>query len=666
MRVGIATSFKEGGARTKNPQFADPYLTQQSDDPVLLAEMRVQQLAAYRRQLPYIGAAQALNSVIVAFVAYDLAPLYLVFGWTLACWLSAFHCLRSWWRHRGMPPMSPVEPFHLRKIAIAALVNGLVWGIGGGLLFYDPAEPLTLYFLLVAVGGMAAGAVAALTSVPLVGAGFTVGALVPLSIRPLTSGDLVTTAFQILIFCFVGFLTLAARNGYRTFRERVRAEFEVRRSLEGERALNGILRTIANEQSLSDRLEACLESLLTVSWLQAMPHAAIYLREDAGRNLARVAQYHGGGPIVRFRPSIELEDEICAAAARERRIVDLVSRNWSPIGIKVTSKACGLHCVPVLRENELLGVILLGVPADYVGSEAESRLLGNVAEVISLIVQLHFHRHHLGNLVNARTADLKRAMEQVELANRAKAEFLAHISHELRTPLNAIIGFSDMLHRQMFGELGHAKYRDYADSISAASGHLLELLSDVIDISRMDIEQLELSNEAVDVGELAEDCRRVIQARARNAGILMSVAVPCDLPVLYGDRLRLRQVLLNLLNNAIKFTPTGGRVAMKARIDGDRLVISVEDTGIGIAKEDHAKVLEPFGQVADAYRRKPEKGIGIGLALSRMLIERQGGTLHLMSAPDEGTTVELSFPIATRVADHDRPQVRRITGGPGR
>ena len=754
------------------------------DDAVLQAELRVRQLAAYQRQLPFIGVFLAVNSAVVTVVSQSHSPAYLVGGWLLACWVVAFHCLYTWWRRHRLPPKPQVSRRHLRRIALSAVVNGLIWGVGGGMLFYSPADQTSLFFLVVTVGGMAAAAIAALASVPLVAVGFACGALLPLTVRPLLSGDTAVLALLSLLFCSIGFLSFAARSGYQTFRERVRAEFEVRRlnqrltasvtqlddavaaisdgfalfdaedrlvlwneryarmaegvehllqpgvsfeslirayadgndelrtpeekqdwvqkrlephrtgnafseiqlrggkwalasdrrtssggyacirtditeakqaeaelrrSLEGERALNGILRTIGSPRPLEEKLAACLDSLMAVSWLGRMPHAAVYLTDVDDAALVLTAAHHGGAPKLNFPDRITLGEGLCGSAALERRFVHVAVAE--PAATNGANPAAaeepqhGLYCLPVLLDGSVLGMIMLGLPPDHVGSESEPRFLRSVAEVVSLIIQLHRHRHELGSLVDERTLDLTRAKEQIEFANRAKSEFLAHMSHELRTPLNAIIGFSEILHREMFGALGHANYRDYADSINTAAGHLLELLSDVIDISRMDIDQLELSDEPVDLSKLAEACQRVMQERARAGKLLLRIGVADNLPELRGDRLRLRQVLLNLLSNAIKFTPPGGMVELNAEIDGGEFSIYVRDTGIGIAPENHARVLEPFGQVADVYRSKPQEGIGIGLALSKMLVERQGGILCLTSAPGEGTTVEMRFPL---------------------
>ncbi|HZB91039.1 MAG TPA: PAS-domain containing protein [Stellaceae bacterium] len=243
-------------------------------------------------------------------------------------------------------------------------------------------------------------------------------------------------------------------------------------------------------------------------------------------------------------------------------------------------------------------------------------------------------------------ADLRRAKDEAELASRSKTEFLANMSHELRTPLNAIIGFSDILMGQIFGPLGDARYSDYARDIRDSGLHLLNLINDVLDVSKVEFGKVELIEETVDIVAVVESCARLMRDRADTAGLRLVQELPPGLPYLQGDSRRLKQVLLNLLSNAVKFTPSGGRVTIKASYrpeDGFRLV--VEDTGIGIAKGDLEKALRPFGQIDSRLARKYQ-GTGLGLPLARSMAELHGGKLELDSAPGQGTTATIWLPPA--------------------
>src|SRR6185437_15794586 len=201
-------------------------------------------------------------------------------------------------------------------------------------------------------------------------------------------------------------------------------------------------------------------------------------------------------------------------------------------------------------------------------------------------------------------ADLRRAKDEAELASRSKTEFLANMSHELRTPLNAIIGFSDILLGQIFGPLGDARYGDYARDIRDSGLHLLNLINDVLDVSKVEFGKVELIEEAVDVAAVVESCMRLMRERAETAGIKLTRSLPQGLPYLQGDGRRLKQILLNLLSNAVKFTPSGGHVAIRAEHGADGLRVVVEDSGIGIAAEDLEKALRPFGQIDSRLARK--------------------------------------------------------------
>ncbi len=235
------------------------------------------------------------------------------------------------------------------------------------------------------------------------------------------------------------------------------------------------------------------------------------------------------------------------------------------------------------------------------------------------------------------------AKEAAELANRSKSEFLANMSHELRTPLNAIIGFSEMIKTATFGPIGSPKYREYATDIYGSGQHLLNVITDILDISKIEAGKLELHEEPVDVPEAVESCLMLVNERAENAGLTLEIEIADDLPPLRADERKLKQILINLLSNAVKFTPEGGTVTTRVwchRDDG--YVFQVADTGIGIAPDDIPKVLAPFGQVDSTLARKYE-GTGLGLPLTKSLVEMHGGSFDLQSEPGVGTTVTARF-----------------------
>jgi PAS domain S-box-containing protein len=244
---------------------------------------------------------------------------------------------------------------------------------------------------------------------------------------------------------------------------------------------------------------------------------------------------------------------------------------------------------------------------------------------------------------------LRDAKEAAEAANRTKSEILANMSHELRTPLNAIIGFSDIILRETFGAVGQPRYLDYARDIYESGTHLLALINDILDVSKAEAGRIELLEGRVDVGELIDSCLRLVHARADEAKIELVATLSEELPALHADGLRLKQVLLNLMSNAIKFTPAGGRVTLKAETaDGHGLHLRVIDTGIGMAPEDIPKALSPFGQLETSMSRR-YPGTGLGLPLSKALVELHGGRLHIDSVLGKGTTVTISLPHARMI-----------------
>lgn len=284
----------------------------------------------------------------------------------------------------------------------------------------------------------------------------------------------------------------------------------------------------------------------------------------------------------------------------------------------------------------IIALALMGALFDY---QLTRRAVDEAGRLRAYVVELEATRSKL----EATTADLMTALEAAAASSQAKSQFLATMSHELRTPLNAIIGFSEILATELFGPLGSARYREYAHDVKDSGAHLLSLINDILDFSKVDAGHLMLDDEDVNLRQVIEESIRMVQQQAAHQGVGLRHEIVADLPHLHADHRRIRQVLLNLLSNAAKFTPEGGKITVFATCEAGAIKLQVVDTGIGIAPGDIPKALERFGQIESDLNRKYQ-GTGLGLPLSKRLIELHGGELSLQSELGAGTTVTIIFP----------------------
>ena len=290
-----------------------------------------------------------------------------------------------------------------------------------------------------------------------------------------------------------------------------------------------------------------------------------------------------------------------------------------------------LLAVPLLREDRIIGGLVVNrkIPGEFSPEVVE--LLRTFATQSALALQ------------NARLfQEIEEKSRQLEVANRHKSEFLAHMSHELRTPLNAIIGFSEALVERMFGEL-NAKQDEYLKDIFASGRHLLSLINDILDLSKIEAGKMELELARFDLPAAIENALILVKGRAANHSIALGLEVDHRLREFVADERKLKQVLVNLLSNAVKFTPEGGRVEVRAASANRGVEISVSDTGIGIAAEDHELIFEEFRQVGSDYARKRE-GTGLGLSLTKRLVELHGGRIWVKSEVGKGSTFSFTLP----------------------
>ncbi len=333
---------------------------------------------------------------------------------------------------------------------------------------------------------------------------------------------------------------------------------------------------------------------------------------------------------------IDLENSLIGQAAIEARTLEVADLDEIPQDDHLRAvRAYGwrsLLVVPLLREGRVVGALVV-----------RRRTTGGFATEVRELLETFASQSALA-ILNARLfGELAAKRAELEAVSEHKSDFLASMSHELRTPLNAVIGFSEVLLERMIGELND-RQDEYLRDIHGAGKHLLELLNEILDLSKIEAGRMDLDRAPFRVEEVLQAGLALVRERAAQHGIELELDTDPDPGMLVGDVLRFKQVVLNLLSNAVKFTPDGGRVGVCARRQPDELLVSVTDTGPGVAEDDRNRIFESFQQGGRGVSR--EEGTGLGLTLSRRLVELMGGRLWLDGEQGQGSTFSFAVPLA--------------------
>jgi len=398
-------------------------------------------------------------------------------------------------------------------------------------------------------------------------------------------------------------------------------------------ALGAVGQAVSSSLNLTEVLNTIITQAVRLSGSDG---GSIYEFEEDTREF-RVETVCGTSPEAfdaLRRARIGLDDTFIGKAAALGRPLELTDLRDAPLDPHLSALAetgwRSLVAVPMLREGRVVGAMVIRRHAP-----------GRIPQEICDLLETFASQSALA-LINAQLyRQLERQSAALEVASRHKSEFLASMSHELRTPLNAIIGFSEVLLERMFGELNE-RQDDYLRDIWSSGKHLLELLNDILDLSKIEAGQMVLNRSEFAVSESLEYCLSMVRERALRQGILLSLDVDSQVGLLDADRLRFRQVVLNLLSNAVKFTPDGGRVDVRASIRDQDLVVEVADTGPGVPAEDRQRIFDAFQQGA----RPPgqTEGTGLGLTLSKRILELHGGRIWVESEAGQGSTFGFALP----------------------
>ena len=435
-----------------------------------------------------------------------------------------------------------------------------------------------------------------------------------------------------LVSTFAAQAAIAIQNG-NLFKELESQSAELAHSVQELRALNDVGEAVSSTLELDQVLETIVMHAVKLSGTDG--GSIFEFRQDT-QEFSVSTTYGTSSELVEAlrTTAIRLGDTRIGRAVSEQEpqhVPDLTAEPSDPhIDLLISHGWKSMLVLPLLRENRILGALVVRrkTPGEFAKGTAD--LLETFASQSALAIQ---------------NAQLFRQVEeksrQVEVASRHKSEFLASMSHELRTPLNAVIGFSEVLLEEMFGGV-NAKQREYLEDIRGSGRHLLSLLNEILDLSKIEAGRMELEPGPFSLAEALEQGLMMVRDRATEHSIKLNLDLEPTIGVIVADELKIKQVILNLLSNAVKFTPDGGRIDVAARRQDGQIEVTVADTGIGIAREDQARIFESFQQSA---RAKSEEGTGLGLTLSRRFVELHGGRVWVESEVGSGSTFGFTIPI---------------------
>jgi GAF domain-containing protein len=449
-------------------------------------------------------------------------------------------------------------------------------------------------------------------------------------VRPFTSAQIR------LLETFADQAVIAIEN-VRLFKELDARTRELVQSVGELKALGEVGQAVSSTLDLQTVLSAIVGHAVQLSGTSG---GVIYEFDEAAQEFHLRASFRLEGEIVQalqvtpVRPGQGATGQTATARAPVQVPDILEEREYTGTRVRPMLARLGYRsvlAVPLLREERIMGALTVWRKEAGNFSTEVVNLLQTFASQSALAIQ------------NARLfREIEEKSRQIEAANRHKSEFLANMSHELRTPLNAIIGFSEVLGERLFGELNE-KQAEYTEDILTSGRHLLSLINEILDLSKVEAGRMELELAAFDLPLAIDNARTFVRERATRHGITLDVAVDERLGEFFGDERKIKQILLNLLSNAVKFTPEGGRIGIEARQADGSVEISVSDTGVGIAPEDQPKIFEEFRQVGSDYAHKIE-GTGLGLTLAKKFVELHGGKIWVTSEVGKGSTFSFTLP----------------------